>query len=258
MSAALVSVVDQGAARRISLDSPGNRNALSEALIEQLLTAMERASGDPAVRVVVLSHSGSTFCSGADLKEQLQQRARSGSSSGAGPLVPVLKLLQELPKPVIAEVRGAVRGGGMGLVAASDIVIATGDASFAFSETRVGVAPAVVAVPVLARMQRGAALELFLTGRTFTSEDAQRAGLVNLVVRAGHAGAETERVVAELALGAPLAQAEIRRLVREVPRWDPDTAYTKMADLSRRLFSSPDGEEGMTAFRERRPPRWAG
>jgi methylglutaconyl-CoA hydratase len=258
LSATLVSVQDQGLARRISLNSPANRNALSAALVDQLTVELGRAAGDRGVRVVILSHAGSAFCSGADLKEQMEARSRTGSSPGAGSLVPVLRLLRELPQPLIAEVRGAVRGGGMGLVAQADIVVATKDATFAFSEVKVGVAPAVIAVPVLARMPRGKALELFLTGRTFGADEAMAAGLVSRVVEPERAAAETATLVAELVQGAPTAQAEIRRLVREVPRLDEESGYRQMVELSRRLFSGADGAEGMAAFRERRPPRWAG
>ncbi len=258
VSATLVSVQDQGRARRISLDSPANRNALSAALLEQLTAELIRAGADDQVRVVVLSHTGSAFCSGADLKEQLEARTDTGSSPGAGSLVPVLRLLSQLPQPVIAEVRGAVRGGGMGLVAQSDIVLATREATFAFSEVKVGVAPAVIAVPVLAKMPRGLALELFLTGRTFGADEAMRGGLVTMVVDSEGAFAKTSEVVAELALGAPAAQREIRRLVWDVPRLEEESAYQQMVALSQRLFSSPEGAEGMAAFKERRPPGWAG
>ncbi len=258
MPAALVSVQDQGRARRISLDSPANRNALSAALVDQLAAALVRAAEDRRVRAVILSHTGSVFCSGADLREQLEARSETGASPGAGALVPVLKLLRELPQPLIAEVRGAVRGGGMGLVAQSDIVVATRDATFAFSEVKVGVAPAVIAVPVLARMPLGAALELFLTGRTFGADEAMRAGLVTRVVDPERASSETAALVEELALGAPSAQREIRRLVREIPHLDEESGYQRMVELSRRLFSSPEGAEGMAAFRERRPPGWTG
>ena len=252
----LVSVQDEGPARRIHLDSPANRNALSEALLDQLTAALTAAANASAVRVVILGHTGSVFCSGADLKEQLEARRERGASPGAGALVPVLRLIRALPQPVIAEVRGAVRGGGMGLVAESDIVVATSAATFAFSEVKVGVAPAVIAVPVLAKMPLSRALELFLTGRTFDAVEASAAGLVNHVVDPEEVAERTGMLVHELAGGAPSAQREIRRLVREVPALDEEAAYQAMVELSRRLFSSPEGAEGMAAFRERRRPDW--
>jgi len=253
---ALVTAVDEGPARRLTLNSPANRNALSQPLLDQLLRQLEQAGATAGVRVVVLAHEGPVFCAGADMKEQLLMSANSGKSPGAGALVPVLELLQEIPQPVVAEVRGPVRGGGMGLVAAADIALASNTANFAFSEIKVGVAPAVIAVPVLARIDRTAALDLFLTGRTIDAAEAFRIGLVTKVVTAGDEAVATARAVEELAAGAPSAQREIKRLVREVPGLAPEDAYERMVALSRRLFSSPEGQEGMRAFRERRAPVW--
>lgn len=256
MEEALVTAVDDGPARRLTLNSPANRNSLSKPLLEQLSWELERAAATSGVRVVVLAHTGPVFCAGADMSEQLASSAKSGTSPGAGALVPILELLERIPQPVVAEVRGPVRGGGMGLVAAADIALCCTTANFAFSEIRVGVAPAVIAVTVLARISRSAALDLFLTGRKFGADEALRIGLVTKVVPVGHEAAETTRAVEELAAGAPLAQREIKRLVREVPNMDQAAAYQRMVALSRRLFSSPEGQEGMRAFREHRAPDW--
>ena len=253
---ALVTAIDEGPARRLTLNSPANRNALSQPLLHRLKEELERAGGTPAVRVIVLAHTGPVFCAGADMKEQLAESANTGKSSGAGALVPILELIQRIPQPVVAEVRGPVRGGGMGLVAAADIALASGTANFAFSEIKVGVAPAVIAVPVLARVNRTAALDLFLTGRTIDAAEAWRVGLVTRVVPTGAEAAETARAVEELVAGAPGAQREIKRLVREVPLLDQRAAYERMVELSRQLFSGVEGQEGMRAFREHRAPIW--
>lgn len=257
MSDSLVHWHIEGRTSKVTLDSPDNRNALSGALLEQLLTALQRAGADAVTRVIWLGHTGDVFCSGADLKEQLQTFRQTGASPGAGGLVPILEELRNSPKPVVAEVRGAVRGGGMGLVAASDIVIASESSTFAFSEARVGVVPAVIAVPVLERIGRAAALELFLTGRPFSSAEALRAGLLTRVVPSEQVEREMATVLAELLKAAPGAQAQIKRLISRVPGLAPEIAYSEMVSLSQRLFSGPEGQEGMAAFRERRPPDWA-
>ena len=241
----------------VTLDSPGNRNALSRLLLAQLLAALRGAAEDRLVRVVVLGHTGTTFCAGADLKEQEEARARTGRSPGAGALAPILEAILDCPKPVVAEVAGAVRGGGMGLVAACDLAVAAEPATFAFSEVRVGVAPAVIAPAVLSRMAPALASELFLTGRTFSAAEALRAGLLSRVVPASELSREVADLVSELLAGAPQAQAEVKRLLARVPRLDRQEALEQMVALSERLFSAEEAREGISAFKERRPPSWS-
>ena len=241
----------------VTLDSPGNRNALSRLLLAQLLAALRGAAENPLVRVVVLGHTGTTFCAGADLKEQEEARARTGRSPGAGALAPILEAILDCPKPVVAEVAGAVRGGGMGLVAACDLAVAAEPATFAFSEVRVGVAPAVIAPAVLSRMAPALASELFLTGRTFSAAEALRAGLLSRVVPASELSREVADLVSELLAGAPQAQAEVKRLLARVPRLDRQEALEQMVALSERLFSAEEAREGISAFKERRPPSWS-
>lgn len=257
MSEELVRYREAGRAAWLTMDSPGNRNALSSALLAQLRSGVERALSAPGVRVVVLGHSGATFCAGADLREQEEARAQSGRSPGAGGLVPLLRSLLECPKPVVAGVGGAVRGGGMGLVAAADLTLATVASSFAFSEVRLGVVPAVIAPPVLAKVGRSAALELFLGGRTFGAEEARGFGLVNRVVGETQLEEALEEAVGELALGAPGAQAEVKRVISRVPGLGWTEAFEEMTSLSEEHFSSAEAKEGIAAFRTRRRPRWA-
>jgi methylglutaconyl-CoA hydratase len=241
----------------VTLDSPDNRNALSRLLLDQLQAALRLATEDPLVRVVVLGHTGTTFCAGADLKEQEEARARTGRSPGAGALAPILMAILDCPKPVVAEIAGAVRGGGMGLVAACDLAVAAEPATFAFSEVRVGVAPAVIAPAVLSRMAPARASELFLTGRTFGAAEALGAGLLSRVVPAAELPREVTLLVSELVAGAPRAQAEVKRLLAQVPRLDRQEALEQMVALSERLFSAEEAREGISAFKERRPPSWS-
>jgi len=257
MSERLLTLETGSSVAHLTLDSKSNRNALSAAMLEQLLAAVQGAVADPEVRLLVLGHTGSVFCAGADLKEQARIYEATGASPGAGGLVPILEALLDSPKPIVCRIDGAVRGGGMGLVAASDVVLASRTSSFAFSEVRVGVAPAVIAVPVLARISRTAALELFLTGRVFSATEAKAAGLLTRVCDSGELFEQVEGVVQELLAGAPLAQAEAKRLIAQVPGLERGAGFQRMIELSARLFSSPDGQEGMAAFRERRPPRWS-
>ncbi|MHB8332942.1 MAG: enoyl-CoA hydratase-related protein [Candidatus Dormibacteria bacterium] len=241
----------------LTLDSPPNRNALSVRLLEQLLTGLHDQLEDPQVRLVVLGHTGGVFCSGADLREQALAYQASGASPGAGGLVPLLTMMLDSPKPIVCRIDGAVRGGGMGLVAASDVALASTSASFAFSEVRVGVAPAVIATPVLAKISRAAALELFLSGRVFSAAEALAIGLINRTVEPSGLDDAVSSLLVELLQGAPGAQAEAKRLISAVPRLDRQVGFEQMVELSARLFSSAEGQDGIAAFRERRPPSWS-
>lgn len=254
----LVGYAREGRAGVVTLDSPGNRNALSTPLLQQLQLALRTAQEDPAARVVVLSHTGTTFCAGADFREQEAARARTGRSPGAGGLAPILEMLMDCPKPVVARVAGAVRGGGMGLLAACDLAVADTTSTFAFSEVRVGVAPAVIAPAVLARMAPSRARELFLTGRVFSAAEALDAGLLTRVTEAGELPGAVTELVSELVAGAPGAQAEAKWLLARVPRLERTQALAEMVALSERLFSAAEAQEGISAFRERRPPSWSG
>ncbi|MGY2128412.1 enoyl-CoA hydratase-related protein [Blastococcus sp. SYSU DS0617] len=234
----------------LTLDSPENRNALSKALRGQLRTALEEALADDAVRVVVLDHTGRVFCSGMDLAE-----AAGGSSQDQGvhEFPALLQLLWSSPKPVVAVVRGPARAGGVGLAAACDVVVAASSASFAFSEVRLGLVPAVISAVVLPRMTTHVAHRLMLTGEVFDAATAAEGGLVDLVT----ADDELDTVVAgqltALAAGAPGALAETKRLLRSR---QPDLRFDDLLTLSARFFAGEEGQEGIASFREKRPARW--
>ncbi len=249
----------------VTLDSPSNRNALSGALLAQLVATLDRAGSDPAVRVVVLTGAGPAFCSGADLAEQLAgNEAGRLAGEGAGrapaawlPLPEVLRRLWRSPKPVLGRVNGPARAGGVGLVAACDIALAAERATFAFPEVRVGVVAAVVSVACLPRLQQRAAVEYLLTGEVFDARRAAEIGLVNRAVPDGDLDAEVARYAGMLLQGGPEALAHTKAVTREVPGLDPDTALERMAALSRGRFASAEAREGMRAFAERRRPSWA-
>lgn len=235
----------------VLLDSPQNRNALSRRLVAGLAESLESCAADPDVRVIVLTGAGPAFCAGADLKEQ-------GDGQGPGPVsVPsLLTLIAEHRCPVVARVNGAVRAGGIGLMAACDIVVAPSDATFAFSEVRIGVVPAIIAVPVLARMNPTAAHEYFLTGSPFDAQEAVRTGLVNRAVPPDQLDAAVAEYTSALVKGGPEALAAAKQLRATVPREDPATAYSRLEALSARHFSSPEGKAGIAALLARTPAPW--
>lgn len=231
----------------VTLDSPHNRNALSSQLVGELFEHLERAAKDEAAKVVVIAASGSVFCSGADLSEA------SGGDFSEGPraIARLQRAIVAHAKPVVCRVQGAVRAGGIGLVAAADIAIASEAASFALTEVKLALAPAAISLTVLPRMTSRAAAYSFLTGERFGATDAVSMGLVTRAVSAEDLDAEVTRVGAELASGAPQGLRETKRLLNRDLLENIDTYAEDVAQLSARLFGSDDAREAMLAFLSR-------
>jgi methylglutaconyl-CoA hydratase len=233
----------------LTLDSPANRNALSRAMRAQLRTALTGALADDAVRVVVLDHTGRVFCSGMDLGEAAGGGAED---QGVREFPELLELIWSAPKPVVAVVRGPARAGGVGLLAACDVVVAGSSATFAFSEVRLGLVPAVISAVVLPRMVPHIAHRLMLTGQVFDAEIAAAGGLVDLVVPDADVNGEVRAQLVHLTAGAPTALAETKRLLRA----GSALRFDDLLELSARFFAGDEGQEGIASFREKRPARW--
>ena len=237
----------------VTLDSPPNRNALSAQLRHELAAHLAAAMVDDTVRVVVLTHTGPVFCSGMDLRES---RGSGADDQGVREFPDILTTLWTAPKPVVARVAGPARAGGVGLVAACDIAVASRDATFAFSEVRIGVVPAVISVVVLPRLAPRAAQELLLTGETFGADRAAAVGLLTAAVDAADLDTEVGRYRDLLARGAPQALAATKGLFHRTPAATPGEDFDAMLHLSAEFFASDEGQEGMAAFGEKRPPAW--
>jgi methylglutaconyl-CoA hydratase len=237
----------------LTLDSPANRNALSRAMRAQLRSALTEAIADDSVRVVVLDHTGRVFCSGMDLSEAAGGAAED---QGVHEFPALLDTVWNSPKPVVAAVRGPARAGGVGLLAACDVVVAAEAATFAFTEVRIGIAPAVISAVVLPRMVPNVAHRLMLTGEVFEAPQALTGGLVDLVVPAEDVDACVAAQVEALGRGAPLALAETKRLLRAARTGPLAERFPPLLELSARLFAGEEGQEGIAAFREKRPARW--
>jgi methylglutaconyl-CoA hydratase len=256
VSEELVRLSVDGGVATVTLASPYNRNALSSGLVGQLGEHLQTAISNDAVRVIVLTGDGPVFCSGADLKERAQP-APSGGASGPGGLVGVLKTILDSPKPIVARVNGPTRAGGIGLIAACDIAVAVEEATFAFSEVRIGVIPAMISVVCVPKLGAAKSMELFLTGDTFSAEDAAGYGLINQAVPAAALDAAVGAYVSSIMKGAPGALAGAKRLVRDVPGMSIDEAFEETAKRSAEFFGSEEAREGIAAFVQKRPPRWA-
>jgi methylglutaconyl-CoA hydratase len=256
MVTSMVRLAVSGPVAHLELDSPANRNALSSQLLGDLGDAIGRAESNPEVRVLVLGHIGPAFCSGADLKEQASARREGHAAPGVGGLAPILRQILDCPKPVVCAVGGAARAGGVGLVAACDIAIASEAASFATGEVRLGVAPAVISVVVLPKVGSTAAARLFLTGATIGAREAQTIGLLSQVVPGSELDSAVAEVVGQLLQAHPDALAATKRILQTVTDLSREEGFSAMSELSSRLFASPAAAEGMDSFLERRRPSW--
>lgn len=244
MTAELVHLAVQSGIATITLDSPGNRNALSAPMRAQLSDALASSANDDSIRAVVLDHVGPAFCAGMDLTEP---------PDAVTELPGILDRIWNHPKPVIAKLAGHARAGGIGLLAAADIAIAARHATFAFTEVRIGVVPAVISVTVLPRLLRHAAHELFLTGETFDADRAVAIGLLNCTVPAGQLDAEVNRYTDMLTQGGPQALALTKQLLRGASPLD----FATMLEVSAARFASAEGREGIQAYADKRRPSWA-
>ena len=238
----------------VTLADVENRNALGAAVVNGIHDAIVEANADPAIRTVVITNEGTTFCAGANLKEQ------SGVATGVRPKLGFAELLSEIqrsPTPIIGKIKGHVVGGGNGLVAALDIAIAREDVKFGFTEVRLGVVPAIISVVCLPKMRSGDALELFLRGNRFPASRAAELGLISRAVPADELDAAVDEVLADLRLAGPNALGVAKRLVYEVPAMEQKEAFAWTTELSGRLFKSEEAAAGMKAFLKRQKPPWA-
>ncbi len=250
----VVRVARTGDVMTATLADPENRNALGAELVGGLLEALREANADPAVRVLVLTNEGSTFCAGANLK----QRSQGGEqATGSARFEELLQAIQGSPTPVVGRIAGHVVGGGNGLAAALDIAIAADDVKFGFTEVRLGVIPAIISVVCLPKMRRGDAMEAFLRGHRFPASRAAELGLISRAVPRGALDQAVAEVVADLRKGGPQALGLAKRLVYEVPGMDSAAAFAWTTRLSGELFAGAEAAEGMAAFLQRRAPSWA-
>lgn len=246
---------------RLTLNSPHNRNALSSTLVAQLHQGLRDAASDPAARAVVLGHAGGTFCAGADLSEA-GAAGRSGSPpSGyemavvrAREMAALMRAIVASPLPVIAAINGHVRAGGFGLVGACDIVVAGPRSTFALTEARIGVAPAIISLTLLPKLSPRAAARYYLTGEKFDADAAAEIGLITMAVE--DVDDAVAKLVADVGRGSPQGLAASKALTTAAVLEGFDREAERLAEESARLFVSDEAREGMLAFLEKRPPSW--
>jgi len=255
---------ESGSIARITLARPEVRNAFDEGLIAELSQALGELAGsietapERAPRAVVITGEGKAFCAGADMNwmKRSIQFTRDENEADAGRFAAMLRALDELPIPTVARVNGACLGGGMGLIACCDVVVAVEWADFGFTEARLGIAPAVISTFVLPKIGASAARRYFLTGEIFKAAEAKAIGLVHEVVTPAELDAAVARLTDGIAGNGPLAVAAAKRLIREGLALRREEAIQNAVRTIAGLRASPEGQEGLGAFLEKRPPSW--
>jgi enoyl-CoA hydratase/carnithine racemase len=238
---ALVRINTAGGVATVTLDSPANRNALSQQLLADLHAALDVAEREQA-RVIVLTHTPPAFCAGADLKE------RGGGRVDSTSFVQAIERLGAVPAAVIAAVDGPVRAGGIGIMAACDLAVVNPSITFAFTEVRIGVAPAIITAPIVQRCGWSKLAGPYLTGAPFDAQQALAMGLVTHVTE--NVQATVDELAEQILLGGPHAAAVTKSLLRR------PHSISELQAISESLFTSDEGREGMAAFAEKRQPGW--
>ena len=257
----LTRTIDDNGVLTLSMNRPEVHNAFNAIMIKELTHALETAEEDNQVRIVVMTGEGRCFSAGADLNWMRNQTNASieENEADAMQLAKLMRTLNYLAKPAIAKVNGAAFGGGVGLIAACDICIAVEDARFGLTEARLGLAPAVVSPYVIRCIGERQARRYFLTGERFGAEEAQRIGLIHQLTAAEQLDNAVSDVIGELLKSGPEAVRECKQLIFEIRNHDLESQQSIDEYTSRliaRLRVSAEGQEGLTAFLEKRNPGW--
>lgn len=248
----------EGDVLHICLNRPEVRNALDEELIAETTRAFREEARAADIRVVVVQGEGKVFCAGADLQymERLAVANNATNLEDARRLGELFAALSHCPRPVIAQVHGAAIGGGVGLVAASDFVVAADTTKFGFTEVRLGIVPGAISPFALRRLGPAQCRRLFLTGEIFGAQEALRFGLVDTCVPADGLDAATAALVEQLRMAGPNAQAAAKRLLDEIGNLPHEEALAQAPEHIARQRATAEAREGFRAFLEKRPASW--
>lgn len=254
-----IRVERDGRVGRVWLDRPDVRNAFNAVMVGELREGFRSLAADDAVRVIVLSGRGPSFCAGADLAwmRDVARFTREENLRETLDLAECLHELYALPKPTVARVNGPAIGGGTGFVAACDIAVASTEARFGLSEVKIGVVPAAISPYVLRRIGESRARQYFLTGERFDARRAEAIGLVNAAVAPDELDARVDGIVSSLLSSGPEALAKAKELITRVPGMGFEEAKRYTAEMIAGLRTSAEGQEGMAAFLEKRKPKWS-
>ena len=255
----ITTVIDARGVATLTLNRPEKHNALDNETMRELHAALVSLEGDPAVRIVVLTGAGASFCAGADIAHMrsMMNATEEQNVDDALLLARCLRTLDELDRPVIARVNGNVFGGGVGLVACADVAVGAATAKFALTEVRLGIVPAAISPYVVAAIGNREARRLFLTASSFDAAEAQRLRLLHFTCTFEELDARVADQVDLILRGGPEALRAAKKLVRRVTQFqDREVLGEETARLLARLRVSPEGKEGLSAFLERRKANW--
>jgi methylglutaconyl-CoA hydratase len=254
----LVRIEREGTRARVTMNRPDVRNAFNAELIAALHDAFAVLSSDDGIRSIVLAGEGKTFSGGADITwmRAALDLSEAENIRDAEAMAAMFNAIERCPKPVVARVQGAALGGGCGLLAAADIAVAASDAVFGFTEVKLGILPAVISPFVIPKIGVSHARALFVTGERFDAAHAQRIGLIHHVVPAGELDTRIATILEEFRSAAPSAIAAAKAVVRDVSATTGDEATALTARAIAEQRTSPEGQEGLRAFLERRPAGW--
>ncbi|GAB17427.1 putative enoyl-CoA hydratase [Gordonia effusa NBRC 100432] len=259
MTEQLVQLAVEAGVATITLDSPSNRNALSATLVGQLTEALASVRDDAQVRAVKLTHTGGTFCAGADLSEALKRglSPEQATAEGTSAMSGLMRTILVLPKPVVAVIDGHVRAGGLGILGAADMVVAGPSSTFALTEVRLGLAPSMISVVLLPKMTARSAGRYFLTGEKFDQRVAEQTGLVTVGADSSEdLVAQSDSIFDAIRKASPQGLAVSKSLTTAGVLADFDARASARAEESAGLFRSDEAREGMTAFFAKRKPSW--
>lgn len=254
-----IRIAEQGPIARVTLARPELHNAFNDEMMAELTEAFASLGGAPEVRLIVLDAEGKSFCAGADINwmKRMVGYTIEENMADANVLAKMLRTIRECPRPTVARVHGATFGGGVGLVAACDMAVATAESMFCLSEVKLGIVPAVISPFVLEKIGAGHARRYALTAERFDGREAHRIGLVSQVVEnANELDPWIEQIGASVSGNGPAAVAACKRILSRVAgqNWDDVQAYTTRQISEIRV--SPEGQEGLKSFLEKRKPNW--
>ncbi len=255
MMSNLLVTTDKRGVRTLTLNRPERHNALNGALIGELITALDECNSDATVRVIVITGAGASFSSGADLEwmRASVDHDEETNRRDAAQLAMLMRTLSDVQRPTIARINGSSYGGGLGLIACCDIAITTHNAQFAFTEVRLGLVPAVISPYILMSIGPRHTRRLFLTAAQFSSNEALNLQLVHQVVADEQLDETVDKTIRQLLKAGPEAVKACKRLM---PRLSSDEIDNELVALIAALRASPEGQEGLTAFLEKRDPHW--
>ncbi|HTF55925.1 MAG TPA: enoyl-CoA hydratase-related protein [Planctomycetota bacterium] len=247
-----------GPVATVALDRPDVRNAFDDTLIAELTAVFADLAADASVRVVVLTGAGAVFCAGADVNwmKRSVTYTQAQNREDALRMSAMFRAIDECPKAVIGRVNGTCLGGGMGLVSCCDVVVSVDTAQFAFTEVKLGIVPAVISAYVAPKIGPSAARRYFLTAEIFGPEQARRMELVHEIAPADKLDAKVGEIAAAILRNGPLAVATAKSLIPQVLSKDRPEAIEYTASLIAKVRTSPEGQEGLGAFLEKRKPSW--